>query len=143
MGSDNLHVSMGTKARAARTYAIRAVVFQEGKWLCAQCLEYDLVAQAKTLPTLCRALQLLVVGHVAVRLRHGQQPFRDMPRAPEKYWTMFRQSRLVLPAPMFKLSGVPGSMVHRRLRHGRTNEQHRGERSQEANPHALGDQIPR
>lgn len=103
MSSDNLHVNMGNKAKATKKYAIRAVIFQEGEWLCAQCLEYDLVAQAKTLPKLCRALQQLVLGHVAVRLRHGQQPFRDVPRAPDKYWTMFRLSRLTLPAPMFKV----------------------------------------
>jgi len=106
MAGDNLHVSMGTRAGAARKYAVRAVVFQEGKWLCAQCLEYDLVAQAKSLPRLSRALQRLIVSHVAVRLRHKQQPFRDLPRAPEKYWTMFRQSRLALPAPMFKLGAL-------------------------------------
>jgi hypothetical protein len=97
---------MSSKARPARKYAIRAVVFQEGDWLCAQCLEYDLVAQAKSLPRLCRALQLLIVGHVAVRLHHKRQPFRDLPRAPEKYWAMFRQSRLALPAPMFKLGAL-------------------------------------
>ena len=61
------------------------------------------MAQAKTLPKLCRALQRLVVGHVAVRLRHGQPPFRDVRRAPDKYWMMFRLSRLTLPAPMFKI----------------------------------------
>jgi hypothetical protein len=71
--------------------------------LCAQCLEYDLVAQAKSLPGLSRALQRLIVSHVAVRLRHKQPPFRDLPRAPGKYWAMFRRSRLTLPAPMFKL----------------------------------------
>jgi len=43
------------------------------------------------------------LGHIAVRLRHKQQPFRDLPRAPEKYWAMFRRSRLKLPAPLFKL----------------------------------------
>ena len=79
--SDNLDIGMGSKARAPRKYAIRAVVFQEGEWLCAQCLEYNLVAQAKS-------------------------PFRDLPRAPAKYWTMFRQSRLALPAPMFKLGAL-------------------------------------
>jgi hypothetical protein len=94
---------MGTRSRTPRKYAIRAVVFQEGDWLCAQCLEYDLVAQARSLRQLSRALQRLIVGHVAVRLRHKQPPFRDLPRAPEKYWTMFRQSRLTLPAPMFRL----------------------------------------
>jgi hypothetical protein len=101
--SDSLQVGMGTRARTPKKYAIRAVVFQEGEWLCAQCLEYDLVAQAKSLRQLSRALQRLIVGHVAVRLRHEQQPFRDLPRAPEKYWAMFRQSRLTLPAPMFQL----------------------------------------
>jgi hypothetical protein len=89
---------MSSKARARRKYAIRAIVFQEGDWLCAQCLEYNLVAQAKSLPKVCRALQQLIVGHVVVRLRHGQEPFGDLPKAPAKYWTMFRQSRLALPA---------------------------------------------
>src|SRR5215510_15986571 len=103
MGGDNLQVSMRGRARSAKRYAIRALVFQEGEWLCAQCLEYDLVAQAKTLQQLSRALQRLIVGHVAVRRHHKQPPFRDLPRAPEKYWAMFRRSRLTLPAPMFKL----------------------------------------
>jgi hypothetical protein len=103
IGRDNV-ISVGTRSRAK--YAIRAVVFQEGDWLCAQCLEYDLVARAKSLQQVSRALQLLIAGHVAVRLRHEQQPFRDLPRAPEKYWTMFRRSRLALPAPMFKLDSL-------------------------------------
>ena len=93
-------------ATKALAHLLRAVVFQEGEWLCAQCLEYDLVAQAKSLQQLSRALQQLIVGHVAVRLRHKQPPFRDLPRAPEKYWAMFRRSRLKLPAPMFKLGAL-------------------------------------
>lgn len=104
MGDDNVHVSMGGgKARSVKRYAIRAVVFQEGEWLCAQCLEYDLVAQAKTLQQLARALQRLIVGHVAVRRHHKQPPFHDLPRAPEKYSAMFRRSRLTLPARMIRL----------------------------------------
>ena len=106
MGGDNLQIGMGTRARTAKKYAIRAIVFQEGEWLCAQCLEYDLVAQAKSLQQLSKALQRLIVGHVAVRLRHKQQPFCDLPRAPEKYWAMFRRSRLTLPAPMFRLGAL-------------------------------------
>src|SRR5438309_6891500 len=99
---DNV-VSMASKPRLPRKYAVRAVVFQEGEWLCARCLEYDFVVQAKTLQCLSRARQLFIVGHIAVRLRHNQRPFRDLRRAPEKYWAMFRRSRLKLPAPMFKL----------------------------------------
>ena len=74
---------MGAKVRTARKYAIRAVVFQEGDWLCAQCLEYDLVAQAKSLPRLYEALRRLIIGHIAVRARHRQQPFLGLPRAPQ------------------------------------------------------------
>jgi hypothetical protein len=106
LSGDNLQLGMWPRARTARKYAIRAVVFQEGEWLCAQCLEYDLVAQARSLRQLSRALQRLIVGHVAVRLRHKQPPFRDLPRAPEKYWAMFRRSRLVLPAPLFRLRAL-------------------------------------
>ncbi len=99
-------ISVRRRPRAVRKYVIRAVVFQEGEWLCAQCLEYNLVAQAKSLNQLSRALQRLIVAHVAVRLRHKQQPFRDLPRAPEKYWAMFKRSRLKLPAPMFRIGAL-------------------------------------
>jgi hypothetical protein len=105
MGNGNV-IGMRRKPRAVRKYVIRAVVFQEGEWLCAQCLEYNLVAQAKSLKQLSRALQRLIVAHVAVRLRHKQQPFRDLPRAPEKYWAMFKRSRLKLPAPMFRIGAL-------------------------------------
>ena len=102
MGNGNV-ISMRRRPRAVRKYVIRAIVFQEGEWLCAQCLEYNLVAQAKSLKQLSRALQRLIVAHVAVRLRHKQQPFRDLPRAPEKYWAMFKigalRSRGVVVAP--------------------------------------------
>ena len=99
---DNLSVSMDARVKRPRRYAIRAVIFQEGDWLCAQCLEYDLVAQAKDLPRLFRALERLIVGHIVLRLRHGQRPFRDLRPAPPKYRALFRRSRLVLPARMFR-----------------------------------------
>ena len=105
MGNGNV-ISMRRRPRAVRKYVIRAVVFQEGEWLCAQCLEYNLVVQAKSLNQLSSALQRLIVAHVAVRLRHKQQPFRDLPRAPEKYWAMFKRSRLKLPAPMFRIGAL-------------------------------------
>jgi hypothetical protein len=89
-----------------KRYTIRAVVFQEGDWLCVQCLEYDLVAQAKSLPKLSRAFHQLIMGHIAVRIRHKQQPFEGLARAPQKYWKMFQRSRLALPTEMFSLNGV-------------------------------------
>src|SRR5437867_8429952 len=49
MCGDNV-VSMSSKARAPRKYAIRAVVFQEGEWLCAQCLQPSRRATPEDLP---------------------------------------------------------------------------------------------
>lgn len=89
-----------------KRYTIRAVVFQEGDWLCVQCLEYDLVTQAKSLPQLYKAFHRLIIGHIAVRVRHKQQPFTGLAPAPQKYWAMFRRSRLTLPAQMFSFNGA-------------------------------------
>ena len=100
MCGDNV-VSMSSKSRAPRKYAVRAVVFQEGEWLCAQCLEYDLVTQAKSLPQLYKAFRRLIVGHIALRLQHSQQPFAGLSRAPRKYWKLFQRSRLALPTQIF------------------------------------------
>ena len=93
---------MKTKASTKR-YTVRAVVFQEGDWLCVQCLEYDLVTQAKSLPQLYKAFRRLIVGHIALRLQHSQQPFAGLSRAPRKYWKIFQRSRLALPTQMFTL----------------------------------------
>ena len=91
---------MKTKASTKR-YTVRAVVFQEGDWLCVQCLEYDLVTQVKSLPQLYKAFRRLIVGHIALRLQHSQQPFAGLSRAPRKYWKMFQRSRLALPTQIF------------------------------------------
>ena len=59
---------MKARRQPPRTIAIRALVFQEGDWLSARCLEYDLATQARTLPRLYESLHRLVLGHIAVRL---------------------------------------------------------------------------
>jgi len=88
---------MKGKRKAARKIPIRAVVFQEVDWLCVQCLEYNLATQARTLCQLYKGLHRLILGHIAVRLRHNQRLFAGLPRAPRKYWEMFEQSKIPLP----------------------------------------------
>ena len=87
---------MKTRRRTSRRIALRAVVFQEGDWLCVQCLEYNLATQARTLRQLYKDLHRLILGHIAVRLRHNQRPFEGLPRAPQKYWNMFERSKIPL-----------------------------------------------
>jgi hypothetical protein len=75
------------------------LVSQEGNWLSAQCLEYDIATQARTLEALWYELQRILVGHVATRLREGKKPFADVRQAPRKYWAMFEQSKIPLDPP--------------------------------------------
>ena len=85
---------MKTKRRTARKISIRGLVFQEGDRLSVRCLEYDLATQARTLPQLCKSLNRLILGHIAVRLHHNQRPFESLPPAPQKYWAMFKRSKI-------------------------------------------------
>lgn len=95
-----------------RPFTVRVVVLQEGEWLSAQCLEYDIATQARTLDDLWYELQRILVGHVATRLRERKPPFQGLPPAPKKFWRMFERSKIPLPPPRlsFKIRrpGVPG-----------------------------------
>src|SRR5437660_11714409 len=82
---------------------LRVIIFQEGEWLCAQCLEYDFATQAKTLDDLRFALERMLVGHVAISLANGVKPFKSRRRAPAKYWELFRRSKISLPPQRFSL----------------------------------------
>lgn len=81
---------------------LRVVIFQEGDWLCAQCLEYDFGTQARNLDDLFADLQKVVLGHVAICLENGLKPFAQVRPAPKKYWEMFRRSRISLPPQTFR-----------------------------------------
>ena len=81
------------------TKPLRVVVFQEGKWLSAQFLEYDIATQARTLDDLCYELQRIIVGHIATSKKLGKKPFEGVPQAPQKFWDMFARSRIPLSSP--------------------------------------------
>jgi hypothetical protein len=97
---------------SGKRYTIRAVVFQEGEWLSAQCLEYDIATQARTLDGLSYELQRIIVGHIATSRKLGKEPFEGVPKALEKYWKMFKQSKIPLPQPklVFK-PPIPGIKI--------------------------------
>src|SRR5688572_6770059 len=84
-------------ARRKATKVVRSlkiVVFQDDDWLCAQYVDYDLAAQAKTLPALYKAVDKVTRSHIEVRRRHGLEPFKDLPPAPARFRAMFEQSKV-------------------------------------------------
>jgi hypothetical protein len=86
------------------TTLIHAVVFENGGNWVAQCLEYDVATQARTLDSLLYELERIVMAHLFVAEKEGAQPFADIPKAPPRFWEMYRRARRTvrvqeLPAP--------------------------------------------
>ena len=74
--------------------AISVIAFQDGDGWTAQCLEYDIAAQAKTLSDLRYELDRVVMSHIAVSDEFGQEPFVGLDPAPQKFWTMYEDAKL-------------------------------------------------
>ena len=68
------------------------LVFQEGEWWSAQCLQYDIAAQAKTLPDLFYEMERTLMGYFAIAAEKGGVPFAGIGAAPQKYWDVVDQS---------------------------------------------------
>lgn len=66
---------------------------QDGDWWVAQCLEYDIAAQAKTIPDVEHELARVFAGQMILRVKNGQQPLEGIPQAPRKFWERFAQAR--------------------------------------------------
>ena len=92
-------------AQAIKKFHIRAVIFKEGDWWVGQCLEHDIAAQAKTPKDLAYEIQRSIIGHIMVSKQEGLTPFKNLPKAPEKYWQLFTNSLHLSPENFaFKLS---------------------------------------
>ena len=82
-----------------REYVIQAVVFERdpGEWV-AQCLQYDIGAQAGSLPDLIYELQRSIVGHIVIALENGLEPLECLSPAPQEYWEKWEQATATVQA---------------------------------------------
>jgi hypothetical protein len=74
-------------------YTIHAVAFRRGDWWIAQCLEYRLATQTKTLEELPYELERLLTVQVQSSLARGIEPFAGFTPAPRRYWQMYERAR--------------------------------------------------
>jgi hypothetical protein len=72
--------------------AIHAVIFRNGEWLVAQCLEYDIATQARELRDLLNEVERIVAAHILVADKDGTTPFADIPKAPKQFWQMYKNA---------------------------------------------------
>jgi hypothetical protein len=73
-------------------HTIRTILFREGDWWVAQCLDVDLAAQAKNEADLYYELGRILVGRIMASEELGVDPFASLPPAPRRYWDMFFQA---------------------------------------------------
>ncbi len=74
------------------TLEVRVLFLHEGDSYVAQCLEYDIAAQGKTLPEVKMAFERTFVGQMMLDLRKGKQPLQGIEPAPRLYWEKFEKA---------------------------------------------------
>ncbi len=71
------------------------IMFKENEWWIAQCIEYDLAAQGRTIEDAQYEFQRIFCGRILVAKELGiSDPLEDVPRAPLSIQQMLTNSRL-------------------------------------------------
>jgi hypothetical protein len=70
-------------------FNISAVLYEEGDWWIGQCLEYDITAQADSLPELQYELERVLFAHICASIAENRTPFQGLTAAPQKFWRMW------------------------------------------------------
>lgn len=75
---------------------------EDGQWV-AQCLQYDLAAQASSLRDLQYEMERTIVGHFLMCQEIGKEPFDCLPPAPKKFWDLWHEAARVELDPIMPL----------------------------------------
>lgn len=71
---------------------IQVLILKEIDSYVAQCLEYDISAQAKTLRELQVAFDRAFLGEILIALEHGEEPLVNIDPAPDSFWRLFNEA---------------------------------------------------
>lgn len=71
---------------------IRVVLYQEGNSWVAQCIEYDIGAQADDIEVLCRRMQAVIRAEREESLRRFGKAFKGIPPSPAHFQAMWDKS---------------------------------------------------
>ena len=93
-----------------QNYDIHILILRESNGECDgwifQCLEYDIVAQGKTLSEAKRRFQRTIIGQIVVDIEHGNQIFEGIGEAPQKYWDQFEEGHRLADQPEFDVPNI-------------------------------------
>lgn len=68
------------------------LIEEENGWWSAQCLEYDIAAQAKRLSDLPHELDRVLMAHLVISTNNGEEPFARIGKAPQEFWDMYDET---------------------------------------------------
>lgn len=95
------------------TFNLRVLLFQEDKTWVAQCLEWDIAAQGKTLDDALNSFEQTFVGQIVLDIEGGRKPLASTPRSPKEYQGMFKKAKklvdkkpLYIPKELFPTIGA-------------------------------------
>ena len=71
------------------SFNLSVLIFQEDKTWIAQCLEWDVAAQGKTIDDALGSFERTFVGQIILDVEAGRNPLEGTSQAPREYWKMF------------------------------------------------------
>ncbi len=96
----------------SNTLLVRVLFLHEGDSYVAQCLEYDIAAQGKTLPEVKLAFERALVGQVMLDMKQGRKPLQGIAEAPRVYFEKFERAVKIEDEETFRLpQNVPPAFV--------------------------------
>lgn len=73
-------------------FRVSVVIYPEGDVWIAQCLEYDIVSQGRTIQDVQDRLIRNVAATLYVYAENGKDTFENIRPAPKKFWEMFERA---------------------------------------------------
>lgn len=88
---------------------LHVVVFPEGEYLVAQCLEHDIAVHARSMSDLKFRFYMVLVDHVLTDIEAGREPLDRVPKAPQMFWDRFASASEPVPVeqPEFVNGTIP------------------------------------
>lgn len=73
-------------------FRVSVVIYPERDVWIAQCLEYDIVSQGKTIQDVQDRLTRNIAATFSIYAENGKNAFESIPPAPKKFWEMFEKA---------------------------------------------------
>lgn len=94
-----------------RNITLSVLLLREDKGWVAQCLEYDIAAQGKSIKNAKKAFLETVAGQILLDIHHDREPLKDFKEAPPMYRQMFDNAERLADKEPIQLPHMPPAFV--------------------------------